>query len=109
MQVSRWRVSLQPVAMAVTWIRISSPKETIPCRKGRSAGSLSFVTGVTKARQVFPARLRADSVGFAGYCETFASVSCSARIVVLSPCPVRTTVPGGSVSSRSRMDVRIVG
>ena len=40
---------------------------------------------------------------------TLASVSRSAPMVVLSPWPVRTTVVAGSVSSRSRMEVRMVG
>ena len=33
----------------------------------------------------------------------------SAAMVVSSPCPVRTTVSPGSVSSRARIDARIVG
>lgn len=43
------------------------------------------------------------------YWVTLANVTCSAAMVVLSPCPVRTTVSAGSVSSRSRMEVRMVG
>jgi hypothetical protein len=39
----------------------------------------------------------------------YASVARSAAMVVLSPWPVQTTVSGGSVSSRSRMEVRMVG
>ncbi|MCY1221073.1 hypothetical protein D9M72_331170 [compost metagenome] len=41
--------------------------------------------------------------------STLASVSRSAPMVVLSPWPVRTTVAAGRVSSRWRMDARMVG
>lgn len=73
-------------------------------------GTFRLIPGMTEARQVFLVRASAGhSVELAGYCETFANVSCSAPMVVLSPWPVRTTVSGGSVSSRSRIDARMVG
>ncbi len=48
-------------------------------------------------------------LGHAFHRLTLASVSRSAPMVVLSPWPVRTTVRAGRVSSRSRMEVRMVG
>ena len=53
-------------------------------------------------------RLTAE-LGDAFHWLTLASVSRSAPMVVLSPWPVRTTVAAGSVSSRSRMEARMVG